>query len=295
MAAHQRFQRSPARRRTAVRLGLAAVLVTVAAGCTGTSATSSQSAAGGASGRAPNTATTAPKSIREAAGTLASRDVVRTATLDLRTADVDRAANALVRLASGNQGRVDRDQRATTNGRRTAEVVLRVPPQALEAVIRDVDSLGTEVNRSVRGEDVTASKADIGARVSTLTASVKRLQGFLAHSGSITDLVSLESQLTEREGDLESMQAQQRALSDQIALATLTVDLATRGTPVSAAGGPAGFGSALAGGWHALVLTVRWILAGLGYLAPIALVIALAAVSAVALRRRRRHKAAPAG
>ena len=294
MAAHQRFPRSPARPRSAVGLGLAAVLLIVAAGCTGSTETSG-SASGGAADRAPNAAAAAPKAVRPASGALQSRDVVRTATLDMRTADVDRAANAVVRLGSKNQGRVDLDQRTTTHGRRTAEVVLRVPPTALEAVIGEVDSLGTEVSRSVRGEDVTASKADIGARVSTLAASVKRLQSFLAHSGSISDLVSLESQLTQREGDLESMQAQQRALSDQITLATLTVDLAMRGTPVRAAAGPAGFGSALAGGWHALVFSLRWILATLGYVAPIALVLALTAVGAVLLRRRRRHKAAPAG
>lgn len=294
MAAHQRFPRSPAWPRTAVGTGLAVALLIVAAGCTGSTETSG-SASGGAADRAPSAATAAPKTVQPASGSLQSRDVVRTATLDMRTDDVDRAANTVLRLASKNQGRVDRDQRTTTHGRRTAEVVLRVPPTTLEAVIGEVDSLGTEVSRSVRGEDVTASKADIGARVSTLAASVKRLQGFLAHSGSISDLVSLESQLTQREGDLESMQAQQRALSDQIALATLTVDLAMRGTPVRAASGPAGFGSALAGGWHALVVSLRWILATLGYVAPIALVLALAAVGAVVLRRRRRHNTAPAG
>lgn len=295
MAAHQRIPRSPASPRAVVRLGVAAVLLIVAAGCTGSTETSG-SASGGAADRAPNAAAAAPKTVPQASGSLQSRDVVRTATLDMRTADVDRAADAVVRLGSANQGRVDLDQRTTTNGRRTAEVVLRVPPPTLEAVIGEIDSLGTETSRSVRGEDVTASKADIGARVSTLAASVKRLQGFLAHSGSISDLVSLESQLTQREGDLESTQAQQKALSDQIALATLTVDLTMRATPARAAGGPAGFGSALAGGWHALVVSLRWILAALGYVAPAALVIALAAVGAVVFRRRRRrHKAAAAG
>ena len=294
MAVHQRFPRSAPLLRAVAGLGLAAVLLIVAAACTGSTETSG-SASGGAADRAPNAAAAAPKTVQPASGALQSRDVVRTATLGLRTADVDHAANGVVRLGSANQGRVDLDQRTTVNGRRTAEVVLRVPPTMLEAVIGEVDSLGTEVSRSVRGADVTASKADIGARVATLTASVKRLQGFLAHSGSISDLVSLESQLTQREGDLESMQAQRRALSDQIALATLTVDLAMRGTPARGAVGPAGFGSALAGGWHALVVSMRWILAALGYTAPIALVLALAAVVAVVLRRRRRHKAAPAG
>ncbi len=292
MAAHQWIRPASARRRTALGTGMVVLLVTVAAGCTGSSGSQAESVAGSGSGRSPGAAT-APKTL-PAAGTVQTRDVVRTATLQLRTADVDRAADSVVQLANGDRGRVDRDQRSTADGRRTAEVVLRVPPSTLESVIAEVDTLGTEVSRSVHGQDVTATRADIGARVSALTASVDRLRGFLAHSGSISDLVSLEGQLTQREADLESMQAQQRALSDQIALATLTVDLSMRSTPSTAAG-PAGFGSALGGGWHALVLALRWTLAGLGYLAPIALVVALATLGAVVLRRRRRHKAAPAG
>ncbi len=292
MAAHQWIP-SSTRRRTAFGAGIVILLIAVSAGCTGSSGSHAESGAGGGSARSAGAVPAAPKDLPAAAATLQTRDIVRTATLHLRTADVDRAADSVVRLADGNGGRVDGDQRSTTDGRRTAEVVLRVPPSTLGPVIADVDALGTEVSRSVRGQDVTADRADIGARVSALTASVDRLRGFLAHSGSISALVSLEGQLTQREADLESMQAQQRALADQIALATLTVDLTMRGTPSSAAG-PAGFGSALGSGWHALVLALRWTLAGLGYLVPIALVVALAAAGVVVLRRRR-HKAAPAG
>ena len=63
---------------------------------------------------------------------------------------------------------------------------------------------------------MTATKADLDARTSAFATSVTRLQQLMAHSGTIGDLVALESQLTQRESDLESMQAQRRALTEPL-------------------------------------------------------------------------------
>jgi hypothetical protein len=220
---------------------------------------------------------------------------VRTATVALQTPNVDRAADAIVALADPAGGRVDGDDRSSRDHTRTATLVLRVPPDTLNAIIRKVDALGTETSRSVRGQDVTAQKADITARTAALQTSVRRLRGFLSHSGSISSLVSLENQLTQRESELESMQAQQRALVDKIALATLTVRLSTTPKPVPppARAKAAGLGAAFSSGWHALVTTARWLVRIVGYSLPITAVAALiAGLIILGWRRRQRHNTA---
>lgn len=214
------------------------------------------------------------------------RDIVRTATLSLQATDVDRAANLIGAQATAAGGRIDGDDRNAGGADRTAHLVLRLPPQALDRVLASAVRLGHETGRSVHGEDVTATRADVAARVAALRTSVDRLRNFLSKSGSITDLVRLESALSERESTLESTVAQQRALADQIGLATLTVDISSPAA-TAAISNPSGFGAALSRGWHGLVLALGWLLTGLGYVIPFAALAALIMVPVVLIRRRR--------
>lgn len=130
----------------------------------------------------------------------------------------------------------------------------------------------------------------MNARVTALRTSVARLREFLRKSGSITDLVRLESELSQREATLESTVAQQRALADQIGLATLTVSVSSPAA-VATISNPSGFGAASSRGWHGLVLALGWVITGLGYAIPFAALAAAVALPVVLVRRRRQAPA----
>jgi hypothetical protein len=295
-------------RRLSVVLAMLALLAL--AGCGGSHHTSAGSSAGlsgstdggpavgapaGVNGAAKSPATGANQSGSVLDSTpLQQRAVVRTASMAVTVSDVDRAANSALAATVAAGGRVDGDDRNDSPAGRHADLVLRVPADKLDGLIGTVSRLGHEDTRTVHGEDVTATKADVGARVQELTISVGRLQDFLKHSGSIGDLVALESQLTQRESELQSTVAQQRALSDQIDLATLTVDLHTKAGAVRAGSGPAGFGSALRDALDGLLLSLRWAAAMLGYLLPFLLVLAVPGVLAGLWWRRNRRSRRPA-
>jgi hypothetical protein len=222
---------------------------------------------------------------------LQQRAVVRTASLAVTVTNVDQAADSALAAAKTAGGRVDGDDRNEDSAGRHAELVLRVPVAKLDALIGTVSKLGHEDSRAVHGDDVTANQADVNARVQELTISVGRLQDFLKHSGSISDLVSLESTLTQRESELQSTVAQQQALSDQVDLSTLTVDLHTKAGAIRTGSGPAGFGSALRRALDGLLLSLRWLAALLGYLLPFLVVLAIPAVpAALWWRRNRQHR-----
>jgi hypothetical protein len=151
-----------------------------------------------------------------------------------------------------------------------------------------VVALGTETNRSEQATDSTSAVADVNARVAELQISVTRLQDFLRRSGRLADLLALESQLTQRQSELESTVAQQRALADQVGLATLTVEFEPPSAVSRSAGNPPGFLGALDDSWHALLLSGRLALALLGYLVPFLLFATAAGYGALRLRRSRR-------
>lgn len=301
----------PRRRRTA-QLGAAAAIAVLLgiAGCSGSS-TSGDAAVGQSAGDARvDEAAPAVPPVEDSAGQagadadpgaegqkglpaplpgeLQQRAIVRTAALSVEAENVDAAADAVLALATTYNGRVDGDLRHDTEERRTAQIVLRVPPEDLDTVIAAIVDLGEEINREIRGEDVTTVKADVDARVTSLTASVARLQELMSKSGSVADLVALESALAYREQELASLQAQQRALNDQISLATLTVSLSAPGRAVEEAG-PTGFGEAVETGWNGLLTGLGWIVAAIGYALPVAVPVALLIAIPLVIRRRRRR------
>ena len=279
------------------RAGLLLALLLVAgmgAGCTNRSGEKSSSGGTGVTtGKvgvaAPNADVAASKAAPVA--TDPTRSVVRTASVDVRTADVDNAADAVTRLATTNGGRVESDQRSDNDRSRTATLVIRVLPDRLEQVVTAVGALGHETNRQIQDEDVTTTQADVTARVAALTTSVHRLRQLLSRSGTVSDLVLLEKTLSDREADLEAMQAREASISQQVALASLTVNLSAPAAvlPAAKAGGihPTGFFAAIGSGFHAVVIGLGLLLAGIGYLLPAAVPLALAALAFLAWRRRR--------
>jgi hypothetical protein len=239
------------------------------------------------------TAPNAPEqsSVKQAPPLQQSRDRVETATIAVNVKDVDSAADTMGAAAMKAGGRVDGDNRDSDTNGRHATVIIRVPADKLTDMLDKAKGLGDELNRTRTGEDMTAAHADINARIQALEDSVTRLSDFLKKTGSIDDLVRTENELTQRQSELDSARAQQRALADQISLATLTMTFTAKPvlTPLPVEKhGPLGFGSALAKGWHSIVVAARYTGAGAGYALPYAVLAVLFAMPlALAVRRRR--------
>jgi hypothetical protein len=108
--------------------------------------------------------------------------------------------------------------------------------------------------------------------------------------------VLIESQLTRRQADLDSLEKQAAYLQDQTSLATITVDIDHEG-----AAGPAedrtGFLAGLSAGWHGLVAVGVGLATAAGALLPWLVVLLVLGIPGWALvhrlRRRRQAPAAP--
>jgi len=88
----------------------------------------------------------------------------------------------------------------------------------------------------------------------------------------------VQNQIDSQESDLESMLAQQDALNHETADATVTLTLVgpkAAAKPPAKSAPPPGLARGLAGGWHALRLTVGWLLTILGAVAPFVAAVAV--------------------
>lgn len=150
--------------------------------------------------------------------------IVYTGSLNLEVADVDAAVSQAEALIKGLGGHVA-DSRANDTGKgKSADVTYRIPAERWSEALSGLKGLAKRVvDEQTSSEDVTAQVVDLDARLSNLSATEAALQGIMAKATTITDILKVQSELTQVQGDIESMTAQRDLLANQAALATLEV------------------------------------------------------------------------
>ena len=180
-------------------------------------------------------------------------------------------------------------QTACPGGYATSVTTLRVDNAGVEGLLRDLRGLGTVQASSRTADDVTAQVADVGARVTTARASLDRIRVLMSKATTIGQVVQIESELSSRQADLESLEAQQRALADQTAQATVTVTLVSAAAPGASTDEGTGFVAGLRKGWTAFTAALVGALTVLGAVLPFLLVLVpLGLLVAWFVRRSRR-------
>jgi hypothetical protein len=216
----------------------------------------------------------------------ADRKQTFTATVDLEVDRLDRAVHA-ARAAVEGLGGFAASEDVDLGSKLAGSVTYRVPSADFRGALDAIGRLGQVRNQQVRGQDVTAEYADLDSRVSTLRTSVDRLRSFLAGTTDVGQVTTVEKELTEREGQLESMEQQRRVLADQVALSTVTVAFHAAGSAAEA--GPSFLGG-LGAGLDAGSSAVTAVSATIGFLLPF-LPVLLAVGFLLRWRRRRRAPA----
>jgi hypothetical protein len=277
--------------------GLAAVILAIAisvAGCSASGGSSSSISGGAIPAPGVGSITHDSSGTSETAGDVVTRQVVTTGSVVIRTANPIAAAGKVATIVDKAGGRVDdRDQTAATKtAPADARLTLRIPANKLTQTLAKLKAVGSEVSITQSTDDVTTKSEDLGARIIALQTSITRLLALEAKADSTADVIELENDISNRQGDLESLQAQQRYLNDQIAMATIKLHLIAPSVVITPPGPPSAASAFLAGlsgfgtffNWAFLVLT---------YLVPWLVLAAIIWVGIVLLVRwRRRRRAA---
>lgn len=223
-----------------------------------------------------------------------TRQVITTGTLSMTVDDPLKAAEEAASRVESAGGHVaeSNERPATDTSKASAHLVLRIPTEKLPATLAELKKLGTVNNSSQASADVTTQVRDLDARVTALQTSVDRLLELISKATATKDLLEIETTLSQRQAELESLQSQRAYLADQVALSTLTLDLLSEGTVAAAA--PGDFWAGLIAGWDALVVAAGAALVVLGVALPWLVVVALIAAAVWWLRTLRRKKSASA-
>lgn len=194
------------------------------------------------------------------------REVITTGEINVSVDDPRVVAQKISAYAESIGGRVDSRTEHGSGDDASAFVTVRVPSTKVTATIDRLKTYGTVDNVSLQNDDVTAQAKDLDARIDALRLSIDRLEKIMANSDTSAELIKAENALTQRQEQLESLEAQRKQIDDQVSLSTLSIDLSQKERADSVE--PGGFRGGLTDGWNALVSTVNNIVEVAGTLLP---------------------------
>ncbi|HYQ34152.1 MAG TPA: DUF4349 domain-containing protein [Lapillicoccus sp.] len=236
----------------------------------------------------------------KAAGTpQMERAVISSGTVSLASEDVAGTRQQVQRIVDAQGGDVTEENTETDEDGETSysRFVIRVPSAKFSAAMSALEDVDGVVASNRGSEDVTTQVIDTDVRVRAQEASLKRVEMLLAEATSLKNLIWIESQLTTRQAELDSLKSQQSWLADQTSLSTITVDISAKPEKVvekKKDDTPAGFLAGLRGGTKALVAALAAIATILGALLPFAIVAVVIGLPAWLVVRRRRGERVPA-
>jgi Domain of unknown function (DUF4349) len=234
--------------------------------------------------------------------------LTKNASLDLRVKDVSLGATRVRSIATSLQAQVLSEQigRGDPGGPVPLQegsapsisqtgfgtMTLSVPADKLDAALDQISrQVGTVLRRSTSAQDVTAQYVDTESRLKTMRASVARVRALMTQAKDLGQVVALESELSRRQADLESLESQLASLKNNVERSTLTVSLSTPGNEPETS---TGFLGGLRSGWDAFTASAAGLLTAVGAVLPFAVFFALIGAGVMWWLRRRKSAPAPA-
>jgi hypothetical protein len=229
-------------------------------------------------------------------GVTVDRQVISHADLTVRADDVGQALLSAESAATGVGGFVasERTQADKFGSPQTSTIQLRVPSGSFGDVLNELSHLGKLESSSRSTDDVTGEVIDVNSRVRSAKDALGRIRLLLGRAQDLGDVIRLESELSSRQSDLESLEARQAYFADQTSLATISLTLLSPDVPAPSEPDKDGFLAGLSSGWHALAAAATTVATVTGALLPFLALVVLVGLPIVLVVRTTRRRRPPA-
>lgn len=157
---------------------------------------------------------------------IAQRKVISTASMVVEVADVSKAVTDVRTTAQNLGGFVENLSSSGDAQRQRATVTVRVPQDRFFTAMDHISALGIVLSQNVGSQDVTEQFIDLKARLQTAQRQEQSLLALLQRAQNVTEILTIERELTRIRADIERFQGQLNFLERRVDLATITVTLA---------------------------------------------------------------------
>lgn len=215
------------------------------------------------------------------------RDVVKTGSLGVKVKDAKQAMQEMTDTVKAMGGYVESSSVNVTDHDTVGHMALRVPAASFETLVSNVRRMGELMSESLGGQDVTAPLADMGARLRVLRGEEESYVQMLRQSRRLQDTLDLRDRLTNVREEIESIEAQRKALANVAAMSSLNVQLTQpKSDPAFKPGD--WFGEATTGATQTLLDVGKTVVSGALYVAILSPVWAPVALVVWLVSRRRK-------
>jgi hypothetical protein len=194
--------------------------------------------------------------------------IARTASLSLVVKDFAAVESAVKSVTARHSGYIgELNTTMPPDAAKTLSATLRIPSAQLDAALAELKQLGRVDQETQSGEEVTRQYTDLVARLKNSRATEQRLLDVLRNNtGKVKDVLEVENEISRVRGEIEEMEADQRALQTRVDFATITLSV-TEEYKASLQGSPASISTRLHNsfveGYHGVVENVIGLLAWL--------------------------------
>jgi hypothetical protein len=201
--------------------------------------------------------------------------------------DFSKGFAAATRIAQNNGGFVLSSQ---TRGQRRGTLVLRIPAKRFDDAMVALRAIGVVQAQSITGKDATAQYIDLKARLENAIGQRTVLRNLMAQATTIQETIIVQNRLSQAELEVEQIQGQLNFIDDQVAEATVRVELheedAAQLQQTSDVENPS-LGSAWDRSIQGFLNVVSAVVIGLGYVLPLTALGLIVWLITAAVRRRR--------
>jgi hypothetical protein len=201
--------------------------------------------------------------------------------------DFSKGFAAVTRIAQNNGGFVLSSQ---IRGQRRGTLVLRIPAKRFDDAMVALRGIGAVQAQSITGKDVTAQYIDLKARLQNAIGQRTVLRNLMSQATTIQETITVQNRLSQVELEVEQIQGQLNFIEDQVAEATVRVEIheedAAQLQQTSEVENPS-LGSAWDRSIQGFLNVVSAVVIGLGYLLPLAALGLIVWLITAAVRRRR--------
>lgn len=156
--------------------------------------------------------------------TIEAAQIVKTGALSLEVADIDQSTTLAKAAVAGLGGTVSQSNRSGSGDYLTASITFRVPSARWDDTLTALHKLGSKIlSEETNSTDVTSQVVDLDARLDNLKRTEAALQAIMDKAVLMADVLAVQNQLTQTQGQIEQLTAQRDHLTNQAAMSTLTV------------------------------------------------------------------------
>jgi len=163
-----------------------------------------------------------------AANNADSRLLIRNVSITLETATYQTTYDSIIEAISKNGAYIENSNVTRTgkkNNLHEATIVIRVPAENMDALIKALDGNGTVTSSSESVQDVTLEYIDMESRISSLKTERDSITKLLEQADDLDTILELQDKISEINYEIENYESSLLVMQNQITYSTLTLNI----------------------------------------------------------------------